>query len=256
MLRWFKSEALRSDAAYRLYLRLKFGTRKLPAAPKLPLPNRTLKSRKEWEHVLAEAKKARLPLHRCGEKNWDHLAAVSAILAETTSAARVLDAGAEFYSNVLPTLYAYGYRNLYGVNLAFTRESRRGPIRYMPGDITRLPFEDGYFDAASSMSVIEHGVPLAAWLREMYRVLKPGGLLIASTDYYPTAINTAGKTAYGAPIKIFTRAEIETVVRLAESLGFKRTGELDLDCEEKPVQWQQYGLEYSFVIFTLRKRKS
>lgn len=256
MFRWFKSEALRSDAAYRLYLRLKFGTRKLPAAPKLPLPNRTLKSRAEWEQVLAEAKKARLPLHRGGEKNWDHLAAVSAILAETTPAARVLDAGAEFYSNVLPALYAYGYRHLYGVNLAFTREARRGPIRYMPGDITRLPFEDGYFDAASSMSVIEHGVPLAAWLREMYRVLKPGGLLIASTDYYPTAINTAGKTAYGAPIKIFTRAEIETTIRLAESLGFERTGELDLDCDEKPVQWQQYGLEYSFVIFTLRKRKS
>ncbi|HZY63981.1 MAG TPA: class I SAM-dependent methyltransferase [Edaphobacter sp.] len=257
MIRWLKSEALRSDATYQLYLRMKFGTRQqLAAVPKLPLPNRTLKSRAEWELALSEAAAARLPLHPDDEKNWDHLAAIFAILAETSIAACVLDAGAEFYSNVLPTLFAYGYRNLYGVNLSFTREARRGPIRYMPGDITRLPFEDGYFDAVSCMSVIEHGVPLETYFREMYRVLKPGGLLITSTDYFPTAIDTVGKMAHSVPIKIFTRGEMEDMLRLAEALGFERTGELDLDCNERPVRWQQFELEYSFVIFTLRKKKA
>jgi hypothetical protein len=87
----------------------------------------------------------------------------------------------------------------------------------------------------------------------MHRVLKPGGLLITSTDYYPTAIDTKGKMAHGAPIKIFTKPEIQEILRLAGEFGFERTGEVALECSERPVRWEQFGLEYSFVIFTLRK---
>lgn len=249
-----KSAALQQEFAYRLYLRLKFGTGRPGAVAARPLPNGALKSRVEWERAANEAKAARLPLHRGAEKNWDHLAAVFAILSETTTSARVLDAGAEFYSNVLPALFAFGYRNLYGINLSFTDEARRGPIRYLPGDITRTTFPEGYFDAVSCMSVIEHGVPLEGYFREMHRVLRPGGLLITSTDYFPTATDTAGKMAHGAPIKVFDRAEIEQMLRLAEDVGFERTGEVDLECGERAVEWPQFGLEYSFVIFTLRKR--
>jgi len=232
---------------------LKFGTDRPAARPNLPLPNSALKTRAEWQQALEAAKAERLPLHRGEEKNWDHLAAVFAILGSTTTSARVLDAGAEFYSNVLPTLFAYGYHNLYGINLSFTEEARRGPIRYLPGDITRTIFADGYFDTVACMSVIEHGVPLEGYFREMYRVLKPGGLLITSTDYYPTAIDTEGKMAHGAAIKIFTRTEIQEILRLAQAVGFESTGEVDLECGERPVRWAQFGLDYSFVIFTLRK---
>jgi SAM-dependent methyltransferase len=245
---------LRPEAAYRIYLKLKFGTGQPAGRPELRFPNGVLKNRAEWQRALADAKAARLPLHRGEEKNWDHLAAAFAILASTSTSARVLDAGAEFYSNVLPALFAYGYRHLYGVNLSFTEEARRGPIRYLPGDITQLSFPDDYFDAVSCMSVIEHGVPLEGYLREMHRVLKPGGLLITSTDYFPTAIDTQGKMAHGAAIKIFTKAEIQEILRLAMEIGFESTGEVDLECSERPVRWEQFGLEYSFVIFTLRKK--
>lgn len=253
-LRRIKSGILRPDAVYRLYLKLKFGTGRLTARPEPRLPNGTLKSRAEWERAFEDAKAAHLPLHRGDEKNWDHLAAVSAILGSTTDSARILDAGAEFYGNILPTLFAHGYRNLYGINLSFTDEARRGPIRYLPGDITRCAFADHYFDAVACMSVIEHGVPLEGYFREMHRVLKPGGLLITSTDYYPTAIDTRGQTAHGAVIKIFTKSEIQELLRLAEEIGFESTGEVDLDCSERPVRWGEFGLEYSFVIFTLRKK--
>ena len=104
------------------------------------------------------------------------------------------------------------------------------------------------------MSVSEHGVPLEGYFREMYRVLKPGGLLITSTDYYPTAIDTRGQMAYGAAIQIFTKPQIQELLRLTEEIGFESTGEIDLECSERPVRWGEFGLEYSFVIFTLRKK--
>jgi SAM-dependent methyltransferase len=217
------------------------------------ITNGTLKSKAEWEAAHANAMKLHVPLHRGPEKDWDHLAAVTTILGNTDRSARVLDAGAEIYSNVLPALFLYGYRELYGINLSFTAATRRGLIRYIPGDLTHTPFSDGFFDAITCLSVIEHGVPLLAYFREMYRLLKPGGLLITSTDYYPTPIDTGGQSAHATPIKIFTRAEIQAALDLARSIGFATTGPIDLDCEEKPIRWDPFGLEYTFVLFTLRK---
>jgi SAM-dependent methyltransferase len=234
-------------------LKAKFGAGKLSKVPGPHIVNGTLKSRAERDAATEIGKRLHVPLHRGDEKNWDHLAAVSIILSNTDRSARVLDAGAEIYSNVLPALFLYGYRELYGINLRFTDPTRRGLIQYIPGDLTHTPFSDGFFDAIACLSVIEHGVSLNDYFREMYRLLKPGGVLITSTDYYPTPIDTHGRSAHGTPIKIFSKPEIEAALALAKSVGFELTGELNLECEEKPIRWEQFGLEYTFVLFTLRK---
>jgi SAM-dependent methyltransferase len=252
-LRRITSSVLRCDAFYRVYLKLKFGAGRLSGNPGPCIANGTLKSRAEWQAADENARKLHVPRHRGPEKNWDHLAAVSTILAHTPTSACILDAGAEFYSNVLPALFAYGYRELYGINLCFTDPARRGPIRYLPGDITRAPFPDAFFDAITCLSVIEHGVPLERYFREMHRLLKPEGLLITSTDYYPTPIDTRGMFAHGGPIRIFSKPEIQSALSLAEGIGLKPTGSIDLECEEKPIRWEAYGLEYTFVLFTLQK---
>lgn len=248
-----KSLVLRWDVLYRGYLRWKFGAARLSRDSGPALANGTLKSVAEWQEVTERAKKQHLPLHRGPEKNWDHLAAVNTILANTRQDARILDAGAEIYSNVLPALFLCGYHDLHGINLSFTSSARRGPIRYIQGDLTRTPYPDGFFDAIACLSVIEHGVPLREYFREMFRLLKPGGLLVTSTDYYPTPIDTRGQIAHGSPIKIFSKPEMEAALQLARSVGFVMTGAVDLECEQKPIQWEQFGLQYTFVIFTLRK---
>lgn len=249
-----KAAALTPEAIFRAYLRLKFGTpHPQTHQPNPDLPNHVLQTREEWQAALAEGKRLHFPLHRDHQKNWDHLAAISAIRDTCDPTANILDAGAEFYSNVLPALFLLGFRNLFGVNLSFPTPTRRGPIHYLPGDITQLPFPDSFFHAITSMSVIEHGVPLDAYFREMHRVLKPGGLLITSTDYFPTPIDTHGHTEHGAPIKVFTQPEIETMLELAKHIGFEQTGPLNLDCKSRPIRWAKFNLEYTFVLFTLRK---
>jgi SAM-dependent methyltransferase len=249
-----KSLFLQSESLYRLTLKLRYGRSRASIPAATTLPNAVLQSQAEWRQAAGNARQLQLPLHPSEEKNWDHLAAVEAILSSTPKTGRVLDAGAEIYSNVLPALYVCGYRNLFGMNLSFADPARRGPIRYLPGDITCTGFADDFFDAVSCMSVIEHGVPIEAYFREMYRVLKPGGLLITSTDYYPEPIDTAGKIAHGAPIKIFNRQEIEEMLHQSTKCGLELTGEIDLRrCAGRPIRWDLYDLEYTFLIFTLRK---
>ena len=49
-------------------------------------------------------------------------------------------------------------------------------------NLERLPLGDAEFDLAVSIQVLEHLVDPAAGLRELGRVLKPGGTLLLSTD--------------------------------------------------------------------------
>jgi len=253
VFRRIKSGFFHSETLYRLNLMWKFG-RALPLPERAgALPNEVLQTRDQLRAASEMGRRLNWPLHRADEKNWDHLAAVVAILNNTAKSARILDAGAEFYSNVLPALFACGYRQLYGMNLSFMDRARRGSIRYLPGDITRTGFSNAFFDAVTCMSVIEHGVPLEAYLREMHRVLKPGGLLITSTDYYAEPVDTRGQTAYGVPIKIFSRSEAEAMLALARGCGFEQTAQIDLESRGRPIRWEEYDLDYTFLIFTLRK---
>lgn len=248
-----KSLFFRPEAVYRLYLKWKYGAGRITGSPDASLPNGMLHNGEEWREATRVAMELGLPLHRAEEKNWDHLAAVQAIAARFPRSARILDGGAEYYSNVLPALFVYGFHHLYAMNLSFADPARRGPIRYVPGDITRTGFPDCFFDAITCMSVIEHGVPLAAYFNEMHRLLRPGGLLITSTDYYPAPIETRDKFAHGAAIKIFSKEEMEKIFAMARACGFEATGEVELDAKERPIRWELYDLDYTFLIFTLRK---
>jgi SAM-dependent methyltransferase len=243
--------ALRSEPVYRLHS----GARVAVLPPVLPA-NGVLQSPAEWESAVAELRRLNLPLHPDGPKNWDYLRALSAILHSTDCNARVLDAGGELYSPLLPALYRYGYRDLLAVNLAFPRPTRRGLIRYLPGTLTAIPFEPASFDAITCLSVIEHGVDLGEYFREMARLLKPGAPLISSTDYYPEPIDTRGKTAYGQPVHVFSRAEITAALAEAATRGLEPRERIELDGTAKPVHWQTVDLDYTFVSFALYKRQS
>jgi SAM-dependent methyltransferase len=221
--------------------------------PEAPWHNAVLKTQDELGLVLGQVAKLGLPAFANLPKNWDTLAALDCILRATTRNAFILDAGAETYSRILPWLCMYGYRRLHGINLVFDRTIRRGPITYRFGDITRTDYADGSFDAITCLSVLEHGVNPETYMREMWRILKPGGLLITSIDYWQTPIDTGSRQFFGVPVKVFTEEDVLKLFTLAQQNGFVMTGPIDLSCNEKVVHWSEVDLDFTFLVFTLRK---
>jgi arsenite methyltransferase len=70
------------------------------------------------------------------------------------------------------------------ITIASRRCSGLPNVRFEIGDAAQLPFEGETFDAVMSSQVFEYLENVSAGLREMYRVLRPGGrVLIHDTDW-------------------------------------------------------------------------
>jgi SAM-dependent methyltransferase len=83
------------------------------------------------------------------------------------------------------------------------------------GDATRLPFPDGTFDRIIAAEVLEHIDDDAGALRELVRVLRPGGTLAATVPaFLPERVCWALSDEYHAPfvagghVRIYTTAEL------------------------------------------------
>lgn len=225
-----------------------------------------IKVLQDWQEVGEVAlalQREGLLTHHTVQKNWDHFLLREA-LSETSKDAKILDLGCgEGYT--LKFLQSLGFRNLHGIDLSFglklylkrlqkMRQSGtfKVPFHLHKGDITKTVFPDNSFEVAASVSVIEHGVNVEAFFTETFRILKPGGLLFLTTDYWEEKLTTDDTIrAFGMPWQIFSRAEIAEKIEFAQSIGFNLQETSIPACAEKTVCWQ--GKDYTFVALMFRK---
>lgn len=196
---------------------------------------------------------AGLPAHPDQPKNWDSCLAVFHAARLAAADQPILDAGAERYSSFLPALSWLGYQDLTGVNLTLGAPETVNGAVLRHGDITATGFADRSFSFIACLSVIEHGVDVAAFLREAGRLLRPGGALFMSFDYWSDPVDTGGQIAYGVPIRIFGRSDITEMIAWAADMGMRIIGPADFTCADRVVCWQRFGLRYTFANLLLRK---
>jgi SAM-dependent methyltransferase len=203
-------------------------------------------------------------------KCWDEWKAFQFITGHGDAASAILDVGTH-KCRILEALYVKGYKNLYGCDLAPAEWRRRiypylfnlrfgdlvssflgkPPIQLSVQDLCRTVYPSGRFDFITSLSVIEHGVTIVDYFQEMGRLLKLGGYLITSIDYWPDHIDTEGVVQFGLPWKVFSQRDISKIVAIAEDFGLRLAEPLDLVCGQPIIEWN--GRRYTFLLFVLRK---
>lgn len=103
-----------------------------------------------------------------------------------TARACALDTGTSAGTN-LRMLKELGFRNVTGLDIsedaiAFCEAKGLGPVEQ--GDICAMPFADDSFDLVLATDVVEHVEDDAGALREIVRVLRPGGTLLLTVPAF------------------------------------------------------------------------
>jgi ubiquinone/menaquinone biosynthesis C-methylase UbiE len=103
-----------------------------------------------------------------------------------------------------------------------TRAAARSPGHWVQADATRLPFDGAAFDAIVSTEAFHWFPDQAAALRELFRVVRPGGrLLVALVNTPAAAVSIAfhlGARALGEPFYWPTVGQMRAMV---EAAGFR-----------------------------------
>jgi ubiquinone/menaquinone biosynthesis C-methylase UbiE len=107
------------------------------------------------------------------------------------------------------------------------------------GDALDLPFPDNSFDKIIAAEVMEHIPNDMAAMKELFRVLKPGGqIAVTVPSWLPEricwALSEDYHTAPGGHVRIYTRAELEAKLK---SIGFRIEGHHHAHGLHAPYWW-------------------
>lgn len=186
-------------------------------------------------------------------KSWDVLLTVKFLNSNIEKTDAVLDIGC-YASEITSNLHKLGYTNLSGADLNpnLPKMPYQGQIKYQITDFMHTPFADGAFSAITSISVIEHGFNPHALLKEMQRLLKPGGYFIASFDYWPQKIDTGDAKFFDMDWLIFSKEDVEVFIETAAAYGLVPVGDLMFDGRDRTIDCA--GKQYTFAWLALRKK--
>lgn len=95
---------------------------------------------------------------------------------------RMLDVGSALGDSLIEAR-KLGWKDLYGVELSkfAADESKKRNLKISIGTLHSAKYPSNYFDAVTLQDVIEHVKDPAGEVREIFRILKPGGLIFIVT---------------------------------------------------------------------------
>ena len=182
-------------------------------------------------------------------KSWDVARMLDALERRLAPADPVVDLGC-FASAILPALHRTGHRGLAGIDLdpRTVQLPGAGAVDYRVGDLTATPWPDGAFAAATSVSVLEHGVDDERLLAEIRRLLRPGGVFLFSVDFWPDKVDTSDVRLFGLPWRIFSAQEVEALVERAAAHDLRPVADPAAalrDVRERAISFEGRG--YTFL---------
>lgn len=186
-------------------------------------------------------------------KSWDVNLTLRFIKENIPKKAAILDLGS-FCSETPIALAQSGFENVHGIDLnpRLFDMPFSGKVKYRIGNFMNTFFEADSFEAITAISVIEHGYNPDLLFSELGRLIKSGGYFIASFDFWPEKIKTGNTNFFGLSWTIFSKEEVESMLKIADSHGFFPFGEIQIESQDRPIHCR--GFNYTFAWMVLKKR--
>ena len=211
-------------------------------------PCEFLKTHAEIDFSNQLMSKHQLLLNPCDCKNWD----LAHVLMQL-SHGNILDMGCQG-SYVLANAVHLGLEGeKIGIDLVALPPMQGATL--IQGDITHTTLPSSHFDTITCMSVIEHGVNLKDFRDECARLLKVGGTLYVSFDYWPNAI-VHNTRLFNAAWTIFSQRDVLQLLNLFQEVGMEPVGEIDWTTQDgviRPGYYSPGPMRYTFGLLQLRK---
>ena len=224
-----------------------------------PLPdpkpiNCALQTMAEIIQCTEELQNYKLIAHPLSCKNWD-----IARLIGRVQDGDMLDMGSSGGSCILENSHLVGIEGRkIGIDLEYT-EDKVSPegIEFKKMDLMKTTFEDKSFQTVFCLSVLEHSVIYSELAKECGRLLKSGGQLFITCDYFDPSPDTSLTKLYALDWTILDRNAILRLIDEMKKEGLSITSEPNFTTTEavinptycSPVQ----GVSYSFFVMEFKK---
>lgn len=215
--------------------------------------NKFLKTRAEVDECTKYITTNNLISHDFTCKNWDVALICNELSKET--AVDILDMGSNG-SFLLPNavkLEIHGRKC--GIDLGNPEYNIAG-IEYVKGDLMNCPYEDNSFDIITCLSVIEHEVDYHKLAKECSRLLRKGGKLFITFDYWWVKVDTKGIKLYDLDWNVLDTQDVKLLIDALNNNGLTMLGTMDWEVKDAVINPQfcaPYEKSYTFGIITFTK---
>ena len=210
-------------------------------------------SMSEIEYSSMRLRSMGLKGHHDKAKNWDLYLSVRNCQSRD-KASNILDAGSGSKAVFAKSMADLGFRNVFACDL---QDIRVQQIQSSKCDIVQTPYEDNFFSAIACLSVVEHGVDLERFAKEMYRICKKGGELMISTDFWPQEEDHSNKYPYGKdmpPMKLFNNKSMQEFFAILRSVGWELPEFTPFSTPiSRPIYWERMQASFTFIWFKAKK---
>jgi len=118
-----------------------------------------------------------------------------------------------------------------GVDLAYPetikQESYLNAYDRIKGDLMNTGLPQGFFDYVTSLSVIEHEVDFTKFAKEVSRLLKSGGHLFVSFDFWEPKPKYEKRKLYKLDWNILDKKDVFNLIEVLKENGLEIVGDID-----------------------------